>query len=121
MRTVVISPFNVLNFPEGGGHFWVYMQYVQGLQQSGCDVFWLEEFRNAGDPQANAARLRSFRTRMESFGLGDKLILYQSPDSGAATRLPDGYLGMDRAEAEAIFNRAELLLNFHYSISPQLL
>jgi len=44
MPTVVISPFNVLNFPEGGGHFWVYMQYAQGLRELGCDVYWLEAF-----------------------------------------------------------------------------
>jgi len=25
MATVVLSSFDVANFPEGGGHFWVYM------------------------------------------------------------------------------------------------
>src|SRR5437867_2251521 len=27
MPTVVIAPFNVATFPEGGGHLWVYLQY----------------------------------------------------------------------------------------------
>ncbi len=38
MVTVIISPVNVVNFPDGGGHFWVYMQYVQGLHQLGCEA-----------------------------------------------------------------------------------
>src|SRR5262249_34442721 len=39
-------------------------------------------------------------------------------------RFPDArteYLGIDEPEAEAIFRRADLLLNFHYAIDPRLL
>ena len=50
MSTVVIAPSNVVTFPEGGGHFWVYMQYVQGLLSQGGDVYWLECFSSSGDP-----------------------------------------------------------------------
>ena len=39
MPTIVISPFNVASFPEGGGHLWVYLQYVLGLRLLGCDVY----------------------------------------------------------------------------------
>ena len=31
----VISVYKVANFPDGGGHFWVYMQYAQGLRRLG--------------------------------------------------------------------------------------
>ena len=45
MPTLVISPYSVATFPEGGGHFWVYLQYVLGMRQLGYDVYWLEAFR----------------------------------------------------------------------------
>ena len=45
MPTVVVSAYNVAAFPEGAGHLWVYLQYVLGLRQLGCDVYWLERFR----------------------------------------------------------------------------
>ena len=48
MPTIVIAAHNVAGFPEGGGHFWVYLQYVLGLRQLGCDVYWLEAFRSKG-------------------------------------------------------------------------
>src|SRR2546427_12080551 len=89
MPTVVISPFNVVNFPEGGGHFWVYMQYAQGLRQLGCEVYWMENFRSSGDEKQDAATLAVFQQRMERFGLAGKLILYvsrcTSPSSGPAS------------------------------------
>jgi hypothetical protein len=48
MATVILSTHNVVNFPDGGGHFWVYLQYVEGLRRAGCDVYWLEQFRPDG-------------------------------------------------------------------------
>jgi len=121
MLTVVISSYNVANFPEGGGHLWVYMQYAQGLRQLGCDVYWMENFRCSDDEQRDAAALATFQARMERFGLGGKLIVYMSQGPAVAPVLTSAYVGMTQAEAEAIFDRADLLLNFHYTINPTLL
>ena len=121
MPTVVLSPFSVINFSEGGGHFWVYMQYAQGLLGSGCNVYWMEAFRSRGSREMDELMLAPFRARMEQFGLGDKLILYPSDDATIADDLPKEYMGLARSEAEAIFERADLLLNFHYAIAPKLL
>jgi len=120
MTTVLVSPFNVVNFPEGGGHFWVYMQYVQGLRQVGCDVFWLEKFRSSGEAATDAARIRPFLERMERFGMGGKVILYTS-DGGNESDLPATYFGLSARQAERVFERADLLLNFHYAIAPSFL
>ena len=50
MITAVLSVYKVANFPDGGGNFWVYMQYAQGLRALGCEVYWLEQFRPPPDP-----------------------------------------------------------------------
>src|SRR5207248_11416285 len=121
MIRVVISPFNVLNFPEGGGHFWVYMQYVLGLRELGCDVYWLEQFRGSGSEAADEAMLRRFRARMERFSMGQKLLLYRGDSQDKPGKLPREYAGVSRAEAEAVFEQTDLLLNFHYAIAPGLL
>jgi hypothetical protein len=121
MPTVVLSAYNVSNFPEGGGHVWVYLQYALGLLQSGCDVYWLEAFRTQGRLEREAAALATFRARMEQFGLGGKLILYLTQSPEPSSEAPAQYLGVSREEAEGVFERADLLLNFHYAISPGLL
>ncbi len=133
MATVVLSPHNVVNAADLGGHFWVYMQYAQALLGLGCDVYWLERFHPTGDAVRDAAHLCSFVRRLELFGLGGRVILcFQSledPESLARARAkrrhrrsgPLQYAGMSEAEARQIFRDADLLLNFNHSIEPELL
>lgn len=121
MTTVVVSCYNVASFPEGGGHFWVYMQYVLGLRQAGCDVYWLERFRSGKDPDRDARAMAAFFERMQRFGLEGKVLLYtqhESADGGAPAL---AFVGLTRDRAEAVLRRADLVLNFHYAIDPCLL
>ena len=119
--TVVVAAHNVAAFPEGGGHFWVYLQYVLGLRQLGCDVYWLEAFRTKGRAEQEATALATFREWAKMYGLGDKSIIYLTHSREPSPEAPTEYLDRPRSEAEAVFDKADLLLNFHYSISPALL
>jgi len=120
MPSVVISPFSVATFPYGGGHFWVYLQYALGLRALGCNVYWLEAFRTKGREEQEAAALATFRTRMRQHGFDGKFILYVTRSREPSPEAPAEYLDMAHAEAEDIFAHADLLLNFHYAISPGL-
>ena len=121
MASVVVSCYNVASFPEGGGHFWVYMQYVQALRAAGCEVYWLERFRRGKDAQRDERAIPEFFARMARFGMDGKVLLY-TQDEG-----PDGseplltFVGSTRKDAETILRRSDLLLNFHYAIDPRLL
>jgi hypothetical protein len=121
MITAVISVYKVANFPDGGGHFWVYMQYVQGLLRLGCEVYWLEQLRPVEDPEGEAHVLSVFFERMKRFGLEGKTLLYalDRPRKGDAGSVR--FVGCTRPVAEAVLRRADLLLNFHYGIDPSLL
>jgi hypothetical protein len=117
VATVVISPHNVVNAPDLGGHFWVYMQYAQALLQVGCDVYWFERFHPTGDGVRDSAHLSNFVRRLDQYGLGEKVILcFQQPGTTAMQ-----FTGMSEAEAKRIFRSADLLLNFNHSIDPDLL
>ncbi|HEV2751895.1 MAG TPA: hypothetical protein VGV12_15345 [Gemmatimonadales bacterium] len=118
MPTVVLSAFDVASFPDGGGHFWVYMQYAEGLRRLGCEVYWLEQLRRGKDPDRAARALATFCERMERFGHSRHLLLYKR-DEGAET--PIQWVGVTAREAEAVLRRADLVLNFHYAIDPRLL
>jgi hypothetical protein len=120
MPTVVLSAFNVAGFPDGGGHFWVYLQYVLGLRQLGCDVYWLESFVTKGRTEREAAALATFRARLKQYGLAGKCLLYLSRPEAPA-EVPTEFIEPGRDEAEAVMAKADLLLNFHYAISPALL
>jgi len=121
MSTVVISAYKVANFTDGGGHFWVYMQYVQGLRRLGCEVYWLEQLRPAGDPEREARLVSTFLDRMKHFGLEGRTLLYaldrdRQGDAGSIR-----FIGRTPSQAEAVLRRADLVLNFHYAIDPRVL
>jgi len=118
-KTVVLCAYNVANFTEGGGHFWVYMQYVLGLKRCGCDVYWMECFRRSDDGDRDAAAIEAFFAKMEMLGMSGRVLLRAvgGPGSGRGVEM----LGMSPQAAERVFDRADLLLNFHYAIEPELL
>jgi hypothetical protein len=120
MATVVISSYTTLKFLEGGGHFWVYMQYLQGLRQVGCEVYWLERFRS-GDAGPDGSRVEAFLQRLKRYGVDGKVILCTEARGKRAHGMEYEYIGATRSEARAVFERADLLLNFHYAIEPELL
>src|SRR5205823_1895383 len=107
MPTVVLSAFEVARFERAPGHLWVYLQYVDGLRQAGCDVWWLERV-----PADRPVRLAE---RLAPFGLADRLLLYREED-GEHRWVDDA-----RERADDVIARADLLLNFHYGIDARLL
>src|SRR5436305_7690211 len=111
----VISVYKVANFPGGGGHFWVHMQYAQGLRRLGCDVYWLEQFRPPPDAAWETGLGSQFFDRMRGFGLEGKVLLYAK--AGNDFR----FVGCEWPDVERVLKRADLLLNFHYAIDPRLL
>ena len=121
MTTVVVSPFDVVSFPDGAGHFWVYMQYVQGLRRLGCDVYWLEQVQRGKHRDSGA--LATFRERMACFGMAQRALLYTRGDGArdAADDAPIEWLDGCEPAARDVFRRADLLLNFHYGIDPRIL
>jgi hypothetical protein len=121
MGPVVVSAYNVASFPEGGGHFWVYMQYVLGLKALGHDVYWLERFVPGKDPARDEAAIATFLARMAAFGMAGRVVLLVGPDPRRVPGATTVVRGIPADEAEALFRRAELLLNFHYAIDPELL
>jgi hypothetical protein len=122
VATVVLSPHNVVNAADLGGHFWVYMQYAQALLGLGCDVYWLERFHPTGDDERDAAHLSGFVRRLERYRLGGRVILcYRERQNRENPETPVRYVGMPEPEARQVFRSADLLLNFNHSLEPELL
>jgi hypothetical protein len=121
MARIVISPTRVASYPEGGGHFWVFMQYAQALRRLGCEVHWLERVDESGEGRCSRRALATFLERLERFDLGGAGILYTESAKEGDEACTRRYLGIERERAEAILRQADLLLNFHYGIAPDLL
>ncbi|HXL07329.1 MAG TPA: hypothetical protein VN964_10435, partial [Gemmatimonadales bacterium] len=115
MTAVALSVNKVASFPDGGGHFWVYLQYALGLRQLGCEVYWLEQLRPVRDPDRRAYVIATFQDRMKQFGFEGRTLLYDIVEGEPR------FVACARREAEAVLRQADVLLNFHYAIDPRLL
>jgi glycosyltransferase involved in cell wall biosynthesis len=115
MTSVVVAPTDVAMFPEGGGHFWVYLQWVRGLERLGCEVWWLEHVGPTRLRAPDDNLVARFLRTAADLGLAERVILY--------TEDPDGrvrYFNRE-ADAEAVLRRADLLLNFRYRAGQEVL
>ena len=78
--TVCIAPVRTLEYPEGGGHLWEYLNWALGLRAIGCNVIWLESIP-ANSPFAEVqAKVSALKLRLERYDLANCLALYSSDE-----------------------------------------
>jgi hypothetical protein len=107
--SVCIAPVKTLEYPNGGGHLWEYLNWALGLRAVGCKVIWLESIA----PNSTAAEIRAnfaaLKLRLEHYGLVNSLALYSSTDRPLPVDLVAmGCLDLETAAA------ADILLEFRY-------
>ena len=103
MTRVLLATVRLLEFMEGAGHFWAYMQYAQALRRLGCEVYVLDS-SIWSDASPDERRLREFLDRMERYGLRDKVIVAGNGN------------GIGEAELPELLDDVDLLLNFNYHL-----
>jgi hypothetical protein len=118
--TVCLAPANTVAYPNGGGHFWVYLHWALGLRAVGCRVIWLEGLDlDDRDPSAAARRRRragdvrqcvaTLKTRLACYGFDGALALYAIDGRPLPADLAEGFIDLDEAAS------ADLLLNLWHS------
>jgi hypothetical protein len=111
MLRVILSSPNVIQFSEGGGHWWVFAQWILGLKKCGCDVWWMEEISSVDD--RTGARIALFKRRLSLLGMEGKALVISRYKSSY------DYLTHSAHEAEQLIKSADLLLNFNYHLSSE--
>jgi hypothetical protein len=130
--TVCLSTNQTLNYPQGGGHLWVFLNWALGLRALGCEVIWLETVSNkesvaalnrrrglepdglaerrnelVDEEQVNVATLQR---RLERYGLAERLALHSCSGEVLPGEVTKGCLDLEAAA------EADLLLNLRYNL-----
>lgn len=80
--TVFIGSSFVAKYPEGGGNFWVPLQYLLGLRALGVDAHWLEMVWGEGDVPRARDYIDIFRRNVAAAGIAEHVTLVFYPDHG---------------------------------------
>ncbi len=94
--TVCISA-NTIEYPEGGGHLWVYLNWALGMQEAGAKVIWLERVKSRATEEKILANAKLLRERLVKFGLTGSIVLFREDDNEEKP-LP-GYAGLEEGDA----------------------
>lgn len=115
MSITVWLAANSLDYPQGGGHRWVYINWALGLRALGCQVVWLEAVKpNTRDSLAHA-QTSALKQHLEPYGLADHVALCTK----SGEPLPRA-LAREGALMESA-GEADLLLNMAYDLPSALL
>jgi hypothetical protein len=113
---VLLGTVRLLEFLEGAGHFWVYMQYAQALRRLGCEVYVLDSYTWSDEPP-DARRVREFVDRMARYGLQDRVIVARNGGEDARGKEAESYPVMAGLDLTDVLGEVDLLLNFNYHLS----
>ena len=121
MRTpVVIGSAFVAQYPEGGGNFWVPLQYLLGLRELGYDAWWLEVLWTRGDRDRDTRYIDRFFDEVRGLGVADRVVLaYFATGTKDEPDGPPVYLGAGANDLAARRSDA-LLVNMVHSLTAPL-
>ena len=111
--TICLAPAHTIAYPNGGGHFWVYLQWALGLRALGCDVIWLEQIDPADPVEETRRNVTILRERLARWDLANALA-FTTP-AGAA---PPGDVATGALDFETAA-QANLLLNLWHSLPAE--
>ena len=75
---IVLANNSLAGYPQGGGHWTCFLQYLFGLNALGHDVVWLELLRSCGNAARDQRLINIFFGRFMRHGFKDRcaLLLY---------------------------------------------
>src|SRR3954471_1498746 len=109
MSTSVVVRAWTVDYPEGGGHAWAYLNWALGLQRAGCEVWWLEVVSDESAYTVEAVARR--RRGLTRFGLDGRFVACSTTGSEVAVD----------ALPPAALDGADALLDLCYNTPPSVL
>lgn len=119
---IVLANRTLATYPQGGGHWSCFLQYLFGLNAMGHDVFWLEVLSSTGNPTRDQRLIDIFFGRFNRYGFRDRcaLLLYDKQVTEPTFELARAY-GMSKNKIREIAENTDLLWNFACSLRQPLL
>jgi len=115
---VCLAPFWLLWNSRLGGHVWVYLNWVLGCRDNGCDLVLLEILRPNETPEGALERLYGVRGMLESLEIEADVALLLTADQEKRLQPVREELDSLTIPLDAATEDADLLLSLIYELDP---
>lgn len=122
VRIVLADGGSFARYPQGGGHWSCFLQYLFGLDALGHDVFWLEVLKSCGNGAQDQESIDIFFKRFERYGFKDRcaLLLYNQRAAEPTLEVAHAY-GMNTQRIRQILQDADMVWDFACGLPQSLL
>lgn len=119
---IALANGSLARYPQAGGLWSCFLQYLLGLNALGHNVFWLEVLRSSGDGARDQRLINIFFSRFKRYGFKDRcaLLLHNQRVTEPTLELARVY-GMSKNRLRQIVLDTDLLWNFACSLRQPLL
>jgi hypothetical protein len=119
---IVLANGSLAKYPQGGGHWSVFLQYLFGLDALGHQVFWLELLKSTGNRTRDRKLIDLFLSRFRRYGFGGRcaVLLVDTEFTHATLESAEVY-GASPCRVRETIHRADLLWNFCCTLRPPFL
>lgn len=119
---IILANGSLAGYPQGGGHWTVFLQYLLGLRALGHDVFWLEVFQTTGDRARDHKLIRLFLARLGRYGFSERcaLLLFEGDVSAGTLASAEAY-GLSKSRVHEAIHSADLVWDFCCTLRKPLL
>jgi hypothetical protein len=119
---IALGNGTLASYPQGGGHWSCFLQYLYGLRALGHDVFWLETLASTGKDTRDQRLISIFFGRLKRYGFNDRaaLLVYDKHAGEPALETAIAY-GMSKNRIRRLISDSDLLWNFSCSLRQPLL
>jgi hypothetical protein len=109
---IVLGNGSLAQYPQGGGHWIVRIQYLLGMRALGHDPLLLELLWSTGNRKRDESLIASFFARLQEFGLKEcgALLLWPQHTKEQSLELACAY-GKTMSQIKEIIKSADLLWN----------
>jgi hypothetical protein len=120
-RLRLVLAGGLARYPQGGGHWACFLQYVRGLADLGHDLFWLDVLPSSGARAQDEALIRIFFRRFRAWGLGDRCAILLVDRDDEQDLQAERIYGVSPSRLVELFRSADLLWNFACGLRQPLL
>ena len=120
-RLRLVLAGGLAQYPQGGGHWACFLQYVRGLEDLGHEVFWFDVLPSSGERARDEALIRLFFKRVRAWGLADRCAVLLVEKKDELDLDPERIHGVSHRRLLEVFRTADLLWNFACGLRQPLL